>query len=152
MIKESSWNDTDQTWYVSNEGIAKAKPGSPIAATVTGPLQLQFQINIFYLDPSTSTIHERYTNDGTTWSTRNIKAYNIKPSSETALAAKWHRHAGCKGCPNTLLVVYQGPRNNLQLANGTDQGYKFSGLGVNATAGTGAVVGARMECKLWRRH
>jgi hypothetical protein len=37
MIKESGWNETGNSWYVSNGGIEKAKAGSPITASTTGP-------------------------------------------------------------------------------------------------------------------
>jgi hypothetical protein len=37
MIKESGWNETGNSWYVSKGGIEEAKAGSPITASTTGP-------------------------------------------------------------------------------------------------------------------
>ncbi len=49
MIKESAWNDTEQTWYVSNDATGKAKKGSPLAAAATGPPDYTFVRPIPYL-------------------------------------------------------------------------------------------------------
>lgn len=42
MIKESAWNATFNTWYVSNDGIGKVKPGSTITAAAIGPPSFDF--------------------------------------------------------------------------------------------------------------
>lgn len=42
LIKESAWNSSSRTWYVSNPAIGNAKAASPIAAVVTGPLDFRF--------------------------------------------------------------------------------------------------------------
>lgn len=41
-IKESSWNSSGNSWYVSNAAIGSAKPKSPLAAVVTGPVHHPF--------------------------------------------------------------------------------------------------------------
>ena len=45
-VKESSWNSSGKTWYISNAAIGTAKLNSPLAAIVTGPQGLIKFVNI----------------------------------------------------------------------------------------------------------
>ncbi len=47
-IKESSWNSSGQSWYVSNAAIGLAKSKSPLAPLVTGPQQHPC-VSIYYI-------------------------------------------------------------------------------------------------------
>lgn len=51
-IKESSWNSSGKTWYVSNIAIGFAKPKTPLAAIVTGPQDYKFVSIIVVRTPS----------------------------------------------------------------------------------------------------
>jgi hypothetical protein len=41
-IVESAWDSGSRLWQISNRAVGKAKAGSPIAATVTGPPDFAF--------------------------------------------------------------------------------------------------------------
>lgn len=47
-IKESSWNSSGQSWYVSNAAIGLEKSKSPLAPLVTGPQQHPC-VSIYYI-------------------------------------------------------------------------------------------------------
>lgn len=47
-IRESSWNASAKTWYVSNSMVTKAKPQSPIAASAIGLPEFSLPVSIQY--------------------------------------------------------------------------------------------------------
>lgn len=156
MIRGSAWNDTGESWYVTNATIGKAKPGSPVAAAGTGPpnhpiVSFSWQdthksiyfnrcdtqhTTVYYLDDS-DVIHERYTMDQITWSDGNLGTQNLTADSNSNLATIWHRHDGCQGCPDTLLFIWQDSTKKLQLGNGTTTGWEFYTLSANPVFGSG---------------
>jgi len=93
-------------------------------------------MNVFYLN-STNNLREWNTNDGVKWTDGQVNSQNVVASSVSALTSVWHTHAGCVGCPGTLLVVYQDSGSRFNLGNLTSTGWVWSALNANAVPGSG---------------
>jgi len=74
------------------------------------------------------------------WSAGDLDAENVSAGSGSKLAAAWHRHLGCVGCPNTLLLVYQDSNGKLQLMNATATGWEYYALSANPIPGSGLAL------------
>ncbi|KAI9682222.1 MAG: hypothetical protein M1817_000276 [Caeruleum heppii] len=150
-IRESAWNSTGRTWYLSNPSVGQAKRTSPIAAALTNPQDDQNrQIHIFSLNKKNRV--DEHVLSGDTWSDGPLIAQNVVASSDSNLAAIWHQHDNCASCPNTLVMVYQDRNQAFILGNYTgDQAspgrlaWSWSTLTPSPTPGSGVSLSLRWE-------
>lgn len=153
-IKESSWNSTAKSWYVSNSNITKARAATPIAAAAIGPGDVNSnssggwatrafnsqQIYLYYLEDSNN-INEIFTDSSSSqWSSGTLTSENYTAANTSALAAVWHAHATCMGCPNTLLLSYQNTKYQMQIVNGTQDGWVSYPLNTDPISNTGLSI------------
>ena len=164
FIKESSWNATNQKWYVSNTNITRAKAASPIAAATVGPgdmnssspagiyqsaTKLQY-INIYFLD-DTNTINELYTTsqDFNSWSPGTLTSQKYVAVETSALTALWHSASTCVGCSNSLLLAYQDQSSQARLINGTQDGWSSYALTMNPITQSGLSLVKMLDINGW---
>ncbi|KAL8652867.1 MAG: hypothetical protein Q9226_004082 [Calogaya cf. arnoldii] len=138
-IKESAWNSSGSEWYASNESLGKAKPHSPIAASVAGNTTWPFQVMIYYVHPDGHII-EQYTKDGQNWETGPLTSDDIIPSPDTDLATIWSQtdHKSCDDCGlQTVLLAYQDSNDKICVVNNTGPNIQPITLEADAAPGTG---------------
>ena len=131
-IWELSWNSAVQRWFTSSKAIAKAKPGSPLAAAVaykgrtnvsrgelTKPLgrpkltrTLQ-QLNLYFINDG-GQLMQMNTTDYQTWDTNPVRTSTgtiAKPANDSSLAATWYKYTVCADCSYNAFVAYQDSDN-----------------------------------------
>ncbi|KAL9043405.1 MAG: hypothetical protein Q9214_003408 [Letrouitia sp. 1 TL-2023] len=142
MVKESAWNSRDQEWYIGNEGLALAKPGSPLAAAITPDMDSFQQLNLYCIDPNGYLVEMFYGFDGVSgWQNGSLTARKITPASNSNIAAMWQRYDGCKDCYGTpLLVAYEDGGNAIQFGNLSSSGAQWATLQANPTSGSGLAL------------
>lgn len=57
------------------------------------------------------------------WSQGDLGTSNIGVSKDTKLAAAWYRDSGCRNCDANIHVIFQDPKEQVSLANGTGRGW-----------------------------
>lgn len=73
-------------------------------------------INLYALD-NENRVLQWVTLDGIDWKIDPLIKTEVA-SSSSGLAVTWHGYEGCRKCPNTFILVYQGINGKLQLGNG----------------------------------
>ncbi|KAL8730662.1 MAG: hypothetical protein Q9181_004590 [Wetmoreana brouardii] len=139
-VKESAWNNTADKWYLSNNNLANAKKGSPIAAAVAGNSTSPFQLNIYYINVKGHVV-ELYTKDGQFWQNGELIGEDIIPAPNSSLAATWSKtdHNSCKDCwQHTILLAYQDSDYKLWVSNSTGAPHPvLTPLEAHPSSGTG---------------
>ncbi|KAL8945601.1 MAG: hypothetical protein Q9222_007878, partial [Ikaeria aurantiellina] len=140
-IWELSWNASNKHWFASNEAVALAKAGSPLAAAIDydGPNP---QLNLYYLDNKGELILTN-TTDYKTWDNNPVKTAegtNAKPANDSSLTAVWYKNTQCVDCPYNAFIAYQDSASGkFNLVNTSTTGeVEYTTIPGNPTPGSGS--------------
>ncbi|KAL8710413.1 MAG: hypothetical protein Q9220_005014 [cf. Caloplaca sp. 1 TL-2023] len=145
-IWELSWNASTKHWFASNEAVAQARSGSPLAAAVAydGPSP---QINLYYLNTDGELILTN-TTDYTTWDNNPVMSSNgtnAKPANDSSLTAIWYKSTQCVDCPYNAFIAYQDSvSGKFSLVNSSTTGrVEYTTIPGNPAPGSGSSLNFR---------
>ncbi|KAI4258696.1 MAG: hypothetical protein LQ352_001122 [Teloschistes flavicans] len=140
-IWELAWNSSTKVWFTSNEAVAQARAGSPLAAAVSYQ-SLETQLNLYYVNDAGELL-QMNTTDYKTWDTNPVKTSNgsiAMPASDTSLAAIWYKYTTCADCSENAFLAYQdADSGNFELVNASMSGdVRYTTIPGNPVSGSGS--------------
>ncbi|KAL8841653.1 MAG: hypothetical protein Q9170_000867 [Blastenia crenularia] len=139
-IFELSWTSTTNEWHTSNQSIAQAKPGSPLAAAVAYKGRTN-QLNLYFIN-NNGELTQMNTTDYSHWDTTPVKTSNgttAMPANGTSLAATWYKYTVCSDCSYNSFVSYQDTDHKYQIVNASTSGdVQYTTLPANPVANSGS--------------
>ncbi|MCJ1248434.1 hypothetical protein MMC30_005652 [Trapelia coarctata] len=128
-VRESAWNASGQSRYLSNSQIGIARSGAPITTTVrwSAPHDPPW-INIFTIAESGQIVAWN-TSDLFTWNNARLNTQNLQLAPSSHLASKWSS--------GSLYLIYQSIDNRLMLCNLTGDSWIVSKIPTSPIDGSG---------------